>query len=380
MQGTTCDDGVIVFESCEICGYNDKYTHYGHELIKEHINVSEYGLCYGIFEREYCNVCGDTVYSREFSDCCYDENMTCYNCGVSKIENTEITELGGCKYKEDRIISYTINDEVIFSYEISDVDESHNIVENAIMNGNVCQFGYVLERYCDDCSYRENNTVGFDHLYAERTITVNQSDSCGLYVIKEIYCERCESLSHVEVLENNCEWETIEEDANSIYQCCTKCNVLYSNILYFDEETKLVYNYINYSFNGEELYYGIICYIGDAYPFSYVNDLNYEFTVGTYEIRSTNHDDNSVSSITFRANKDLLVSFDYYTSCEENCDYLLVCVNGEEIDKATGDDGNVKHLELNLSEGDTLSFRYCKDSSVNNGEDCAYIKNLTYTD
>ena len=111
------------------------------------------------------------------------------------------------------------------------------------------------------------------------------------------------------------------------------------------------------------------------------NDPMYPFTITEDgEIISTNHDDSSSATITLTATRNLIFTYQYYTSTEENYDWLCVyTTTGDEITYASGAWGGIYTSPVvEVAAGDSISIRYSKDGSVNNGEDYVKVLNFLY--
>ena len=108
------------------------------------------------------------------------------------------------------------------------------------------------------------------------------------------------------------------------------------------------------------------------------NDYYYPWNVSGDSLTSTNKFDNSISCYTIVANVPMDVSFYYGTSSENGCDQLYIQLNNwNTLYTCSGySEGNYAHVSM--SAGDTLTFTYSKDGSVSNGNDCAYITDLTF--
>lgn len=103
-------------------------------------------------------------------------------------------------------------------------------------------------------------------------------------------------------------------------------------------------------------------------------------------LQSTNNgkgSTHSVTTITFSAEKAFNLSFDYSVNSESNYDYLTLTLDGTQIacTKVSGRNGETlsfSYPETELTAGEhTLKLDYQKDSSGNQGEDRAYLSNLT---
>ncbi len=115
---------------------------------------------------------------------------------------------------------------------------------------------------------------------------------------------------------------------------------------------------------------------------------NYRFEeYGTYYngefvtvLKSTNrYVDNSVCEYYTYAEVTGYMTFDYRVSSESSCDVLEVYVNGTCVLSDSGETGYHSYSDY-VHYGDLIRFVYQKDGSVNNGEDCAYILDLQFTD
>ena len=85
------------------------------------------------------------------------------------------------------------------------------------------------------------------------------------------------------------------------------------------------------------------------------------------------------SAVTMRATITTAGRFEcnYAVSSERGSDILYVYYNGTLLDQISGEVG-YKPLVLNATlVGDVIEFTYAKDSSINNGDDCAYVRFAT---
>lgn len=96
---------------------------------------------------------------------------------------------------------------------------------------------------------------------------------------------------------------------------------------------------------------------------------------------SNNHDPNSSSTLSFIINHSGNLTFSVFVPSEFGCDYLTIKHNGYTLfgEVFSGMNDWNEEMYINVSEGDVVSFVYSKDGSINNGDDCAYIRNLTFT-
>ena len=97
----------------------------------------------------------------------------------------------------------------------------------------------------------------------------------------------------------------------------------------------------------------------------------FEFVDGTYY--SANHTDSSSSEFTVTAEYDCELKLSYGVSSESNWDKFYILLNGSQKDMISGTVSG-KTLQLQLSAGDVVTFRYTKDGSVSKGDDCGWVK------
>lgn len=67
-----------------------------------------------------------------------------------------------------------------------------------------------------------------------------------------------------------------------------------------------------------------------------------------------------------------------YTVSSESSDYLHIKQNDTLLVSISGTNNTYKQLSITIAAGDTIEFKYIKDSSVNKGQDTAYIKDLLF--
>ena len=71
------------------------------------------------------------------------------------------------------------------------------------------------------------------------------------------------------------------------------------------------------------------------------------------------------------------LTFEYMVSSESS-DYLHIRHNDTRLVSISGTNNTYKPLSITIAAGDTVEFKYVKDSSVNSGQDTAYIKDLLF--
>lgn len=71
------------------------------------------------------------------------------------------------------------------------------------------------------------------------------------------------------------------------------------------------------------------------------------------------------------------LTFEYMVS-SEGSDHLYIKHNSTNLVTTSGTNNSYKPLSITIAAGDTVEFKYTKDSSVSSGQDTAYIKDLLF--
>lgn len=71
------------------------------------------------------------------------------------------------------------------------------------------------------------------------------------------------------------------------------------------------------------------------------------------------------------------LTFEYMVS-SESLDYLYISHNDTRLVSTSGTNDSYTAKTITIAAGDTVEFKYSKDSSVNSGQDTAYIKDLLF--
>ena len=71
------------------------------------------------------------------------------------------------------------------------------------------------------------------------------------------------------------------------------------------------------------------------------------------------------------------LTFEYMVSSESS-DYLYISHNDTRLVSTSGTNNSYTAKTIAIAAGDTVEFKYSKDSSVNSGQDTAYIKDLLF--
>ncbi len=110
----------------------------------------------------------------------------------------------------------------------------------------------------------------------------------------------------------------------------------------------------------------------------FVNDSGSAYAV------STNHTDNSNSTLSLTINKPCVLYYEMAVSSEGNADIYTVSKNGNTIIEMSGKASYTMSSPYTdyvvLNDGDVIEWKYSKDGSDSSGQDCAWLKNLRATE
>lgn len=113
------------------------------------------------------------------------------------------------------------------------------------------------------------------------------------------------------------------------------------------------------------------------------NEFTYEVETdpygnANYVYRSSNHESGSSQSMEFTVLSSGELYFDFLTSSEGGCDFLEILVNGSCCERFSGVYDYYDVYSLQVNAGDTVTFRYVKDSGVDGGNDTVYLRNFGF--
>lgn len=104
-----------------------------------------------------------------------------------------------------------------------------------------------------------------------------------------------------------------------------------------------------------------------AYPWKQVDNV----------LQSTNHTHSKHGWYRLKFDVAGTLTFEYMVS-SEGSDYLYIKHNSTNLVTTSGTNNTYKPLSITIAAGDTVEFKYTKDSSVSSGQDTAYIKDLLF--
>ena len=104
-----------------------------------------------------------------------------------------------------------------------------------------------------------------------------------------------------------------------------------------------------------------------AYPWKQVDNV----------LQSTNHTHSKHGWYRLKFDVAGTLTFEYMVSSESS-DYLYISHNDTRLVSTSGTNNSYTAKTITIAAGDTVEFKYVKDSSVNSGQDTAYIKDLLF--
>lgn len=104
-----------------------------------------------------------------------------------------------------------------------------------------------------------------------------------------------------------------------------------------------------------------------AYPWKQVGNV----------LQSTVHTDSKHGWYRLKFDVAGTLTFEYMVS-SESADYLYIKHNDTLLVSTSGTNNSYTAKTITIAAGDTVEFKYSKDSSVNSGQDTAYIKDLLF--
>lgn len=104
-----------------------------------------------------------------------------------------------------------------------------------------------------------------------------------------------------------------------------------------------------------------------AYPWEQVDNV----------LQSTNHKNSTSASYILTFNVAGTLTFEYMVSSERS-DHLYIKHNTTNLVTTSGTSNSYTAKTITIAAGDTVEFKYTKDSSSSSGQDTAYIKDLLF--
>ncbi len=284
LKGETCEDGYYANGVCAKCGDEDSYSSSGHYRQYRYINLSEYGLCGGEIEEEYCTICKTVLHSWENSHCKWEyieseedgtEIYRCRNCGAEKHESyTESEKDKNCTVTCSRIKNFFINSECVYRYEVTEKNKRHNYEYSFRVNGDSCEDGVSADGVCSDCGDRTGIGFSGHHLFEKDKIELSEHSCCGGY-ITILECP-CGEKKEIRLDETSCNFEYLDASMHGETRKCTECGLTVTYEQRDEKEGCFTYVYVTFKATlGDDTIFEEIDYVADKWE-SHLYEESYE--------------------------------------------------------------------------------------------------------
>ncbi len=198
----TCDDGVLygrIYTTCGCIRYiRVEYQHT--TVVKDRVDLSEHGACYGEFVYYSCacgqehgmslNACYDTWTDNEY----YDEEgrlihvdvRTCSECGLRYTRSYyTVRDHENCTLTYYYTVVINIGGSLVAEMEYTVVEVAHDYEITGTLMGGVgssCEDGVVITYKCKDCEHEESYETYYHETYEKEHINLSDLGSvCGGY-------------------------------------------------------------------------------------------------------------------------------------------------------------------------------------------------------
>lgn len=274
--GDSCEDGCIIHTTCKNCDYYMAEERFWCNTEDTEIDLSEYGACGGTIWAERCKICGRIAYIEDMNFQCkfdkgteeeitdeegnvigYRYTQTCVRCGLSMVSSNWRERTSSCEYIEYRSTAVYYGEECIVEHLDSWYGEDHQYEYSYEFDGNTCEDGYYVNRYCSACG-ETNRSRGWGHNHEYREVFLGEYGLCGGW-IEENYCSICDTVLYSYVRDYDCNWRFVEENSEgySVYECryCGTTKLSGYHIGEKDEHCQYTVTETRiYLVNGEEVY------------------------------------------------------------------------------------------------------------------------------
>ena len=262
MLGDDCYDGVLITETCTVCGNIETHTNYGHSFKDNYIDLEELGLCGGEIHESSCVYCGYVrdSYFNEYCEWEYAgeandgvERYVCSKCGVYKFRYYSESEKDeNCNYDATETIIYVLNRVELYRFERTDTYSDHDYSDEFIMSGDSCEDGYTVISTCNDCGVSYENRYSYHNVYIDFMLS-DVYDGCESH---NIYAEKCPCGEEYYFRFDS--YNFVYDSATQTYTC-NDCGVSVSVVDVKEENGCFVTETTQYTVSvyGEELYSGM---------------------------------------------------------------------------------------------------------------------------
>ena len=212
MDGTTCEDGYTVTQTCRKCGESDTWKSNGHSGENFEIDLSKSGACGGIISGRRCKVCGLLLQMDQGGPTCkFPEGETvtkkidgiehqitvsvCKTCGLKMTQDMWMVSTD-CEDSGHVHVTLEMDGKVLFDGELVQTDLHHNYRYTYTLRDEAkgCEGGWSYTAVCETCG-KTIESSGSGHFTDTTKIDLKETYGiCGGYL--EI--DRCRICGEVE--------------------------------------------------------------------------------------------------------------------------------------------------------------------------------------
>ncbi len=249
---TSCEDGVIVTEKCDVCGLSGEWERSGHYIERLEKDLSN-SPCGGYIAMEHCIVCDkltdldlysgnhkfETVESRTYTDKNGKEHsyyrVKCEDCGVEYGEDKYKVLYGEnpCEWKVYNAKTITYLGKT-YNCDSEYYSQSHNYKYTATLKegSTSCEDGIIVKEFCTVCG-NTNEWERSEHYIVSDSVGLSAKPCGGSVSVDR--CIACDTIIYVYSVSGEHSYETVENgtytDENGIeytYFCdkCSKCGLI----------------------------------------------------------------------------------------------------------------------------------------------------------
>lgn len=228
LLGENCEAGVKTLQVCDRCGYQNRYTYYGHQTSKtEEYDLSQYGMCGGklVF---YACACHENAYDQwEYGGCSWsgeDQVQTengyiyyykCYTCNARYVRTLEtLPDEDPCRSEE--LLTYVFyagdSEEPVLTASYTTRIITHDLRASFRLNNESmgCEGGYTVTETCQSCDFTdtyETSDSGEHSQYVVDKKVFTAEGMCEKIEVTyyECACGRFYS-TEVQTVEGECNW------------------------------------------------------------------------------------------------------------------------------------------------------------------------------
>ncbi len=300
-NGDSCEDGYTVNRTCTVCGYMSSHEEKGHDLMKEHMELREFGTCGGYVVYEKCMRC-DYVGHVEYNlRCPYSvqngvktdpetgaviarsTRMTCPECDTVIMDEYWDEVVNECTSLTYHKITVTVRGMHVLSMEYQNKKEEHQYTYEYDLHGQTCDQGYTVTATCSHCG----EVVcygGTGHIATEEHMDMGANGGCVGSHATVHRCQICGIVTDVSLSADGCLFDIITTEHSDdsgrthtvVTSTCTVCKLESVSDTYTAVDEKnpcFVYTYtdITVTYKGESLGETHLAYGEENHQFVYTS-------------------------------------------------------------------------------------------------------------